>query len=321
MTPDISIVIPAYNVSSYIGAAVQSALGQSDVELEVIVVNDGSTDDTAAVLSCFHDHRLRVIRQINKGLSAARNTGIEAASGRYIGFLDGDDIWHEGKAAEHVRAMDKNPDIDLSYSWWQLIGENGLPLEGKDFSVPACRLLGGLTFEGLLLENFVGNGSNAICRTEAIVNVGGFDPRLRSCEDVDAWLRVATLRERNIMLVPQILTSYRIRDGQMTADWRRMKGGCDLVLEKARSLSPERVSRIEPWIRATTSRFLAYIAYQDGDYPSAWKLLREAFASAPALLIRDKRFWRLLAGLSAATLLPQSWHEQIHTRFRAIKQG
>src|SRR3954466_14096555 len=110
MTPDISIVVPAYNVAGYLAEALRSALAQKGVTLEVIVVDDGSTDGTSKVIALFAgDPRLRVIRQANAGLPAARNTGVAAATGRYVGFLDGDDVWLDGKAARHVELLDANP--------------------------------------------------------------------------------------------------------------------------------------------------------------------------------------------------------------------
>jgi hypothetical protein len=315
--PDISIVVPAYNVEGFVAATLSSALGQEGVDFEVVVVEDGSTDGTAAVLSRFAaDPRLRIVSQKNAGLAAARNAGVAVARGRYVGFLDADDLWDRTKARSHVALMDADPRIDLSYSWWRIINEAGQPT-GRGNTTPARAIPGGVSFEGLAIENFAGNGSTVVCRRDAILRVGGFDPALPTCEDLDAWLRVAALRDGNIALVPEVLTSYRMRDGQMTRDWRRMRAGWDMAIGKARLASPTRVAGVEARARAKLSRFLAYIAYESGDPVSARRLIRDAWAASPGSLVADRRCWLVTGAVAASCLLPRSWHDGLSG---AVKQ-
>src|SRR5436190_7810239 len=123
----LSVVIPCYNVAPYVEAAVTSVLGQSMRDIEVIVVNDGSTDNTREVLRKLEeerrDRRLLVIDRPNGGPSAARNTGIEACSAEYIGFLDGDDLWLPKKAERHLAKMDADPSIGMTYSASSYFGQ------------------------------------------------------------------------------------------------------------------------------------------------------------------------------------------------------
>jgi hypothetical protein len=315
--PDISIVIPAYNVEGFIAETLQSALAQRGVALEVVVVDDGSTDGTAAKLIDFADDpRLRVVHQANAGLPAARNAGLAVAQGRHVGFLDGDDLWDADKALHHTALLDAQPDIDLTYSWWRIIDEAGHPT-GRGNTTPMAELPAGLSFEGLIAENFCGNGSTVVCRREALLRAGGFDPTLRACEDLDAWLRVAALRQGNVALVSQVLTSYRMRDGQMTRDWQRMLTGWEATIAKARRATPERVAVVEPLARAKLGRFLAYIAYEAGDHAAARALIARAWRHAPLALARDRRCWLVTGAVAATAILPRTWHDRFATAVKA----
>ncbi|MCB4825121.1 glycosyltransferase family 2 protein [Roseicella aerolata] len=309
MAPDISIVIPAYNVAGYIVPTLRSALAQRDVATEIIVVDDGSNDATPRILEGFRaEPRLRVIRQLNQGLPAARNTGLAAAVGRHVGFLDGDDLWDPVKARRHVDLLDRRPEIDLTYSWWRIIDDAG-EVTGRHNTEPPERLLGGLSFEGLAIENFAGNGSTVVCRREALLRAGGFDPALRACEDLDAWLRVALLREGNIALVEEILTSYRMRGGQMTRDWQRMLQGWEAAIGKARLRAPDRIAAVERMAMARRNRFLAYIAYEAGDHAAARGFILGAWRASPRALLGDRRCWLVSSAVAVASVLPRGLHE------------
>lgn len=312
MTPDISIVIPAHEVRRCIGPAIDSALRQEGVSLEAIVVDDGSRDGTANEIDRFAgDPRLRVVRQENQGLPGARNAGVRAACARHIGFLDGDDLWEPAKARRHVELLDRRPDVDLSYSWWRTIDEDGHDL-GRRWTVPPGRVRGGLGFEGLLLENFAGNGSTVVCRRDALLRAGMFDDAMRQgCEDLDAWLRIAALRDGNIALVPEVLTSYRMQSGQMTRDWRRILAGWEAAVAKARRAHPERVAKVEPSARARLDRYVCYIAYQNGDHAAARRIVARGWRSAPAVFAADERAWLLAAAIAAQALLPEAWHSRL----------
>ena len=256
MKPDISIIVPAYNVERYIGDAIRSALAQTGVQFEVVVVEDGSSDRTAeAIARVGPDPHLLVIQQGNRGPSGARNTALDAARGRYIGFLDGDDLWEPPKAARHVALMDARPELDLTYSWWRTIDAAGRDT-GRTNRTRVEDLPKGATFAGLLVENFTGTASTVVCRRSALEAAGSFDDRLRSNVDLDLWLRVAAQREGNIGLIGEILTDYRVHGAQITGSWRRMMTGWEKVLEKARTVAPEQVTAVEPLARARLARSL-----------------------------------------------------------------
>ena len=115
-TPRLSVIVPAYNSAPYIEEAVRSVLAQTMPDLEVVVVDDGSPDESAAVVSAIDDQRVRLVRKANGGLASARNAGISAARGEVLGFLDGDDRWRPDKAQSHLEVLDTECGVGLTFS-------------------------------------------------------------------------------------------------------------------------------------------------------------------------------------------------------------
>ncbi|BAO45442.1 glycosyltransferase family 2 protein [Thiolapillus brandeum] len=207
----ISVVIPNYNYEKYVGEAIRSVLDQTWNNREVVVVDDGSTDDSVRVIRKFGD-KVRLIRQENQHLSAARNTGIRAAKGNWIAFLDSDDLWHPCKLELQVEALKKNPD-------WAFIGGDVLD-EGDypDFDKATIQE------EEVTLNDFLAytpmSGSVALVKTECFNKVGMFDPGLRSSEDLDMWLRLASAYRGGRVKAP--LWHYRQHPDQMNRDMGTM---------------------------------------------------------------------------------------------------
>jgi glycosyltransferase involved in cell wall biosynthesis len=171
--PTLSIIIPAYNVAPFIRAAAESALNQTFHDLEVIVVNDGSTDDTWEILRSLReegqDARLNIVNKPNGGPSSARNAGIRVASGKYIGFLDADDLWGRDKAAKQIAVMEADASIAFTFSHSQYITEQG--------ELTGCFTLSEkseLHAHDLIHRNYVGNGSTPIIRRDCIDLAGPF---------------------------------------------------------------------------------------------------------------------------------------------------
>ncbi len=191
MTPTVTVVIPAYNCGAFVREAVESALRQSLTNVEVIVIDDGSTDDTQQVLGSISDGRLTVLRQRNGGVSAARNTGLAAAHGEHIFFLDADDVLTPDALRRMVDALNRQPRCVASFAHHIKIAEDGSDLSTRaDIRwklFPATD-----TLRQLIAKNFIVCG--AICiRTDAARAVAGFNPALRLGEDWDFWCRLAVL--------------------------------------------------------------------------------------------------------------------------------
>ena len=197
LAPLVSVVIPAYNCARFIRAALDSALAQDYLALEVIVVNDGSTDDTGAILATY-GARIRLLSQPNRGVAAARNAGVAHARGCYIAFLDGDDVWWPSKIRYQMQALGESG-YKLAYSrflvWIPQADGDYLPAthmfsaEGSAH-VSDCDLVTGHTYEALLKDCMVWT-STVLVEKAALDEAGGFDETLELGEDYDLWLRLS----------------------------------------------------------------------------------------------------------------------------------
>jgi len=312
--PLVTVLMAVYNQAEFVRQAVDSALGQTFTNLQVIVINDGSADGTGEVLRGITDPRLRVVEQANTGPFRATNRGLRLAVGRYIAFLDGDDVWLPEMVAEHVGVLESRSGIDLTFSSSRIITESG-----DDTGHIMRAKAGPVAFRDLLIENLIGNGSAAVVRREALERGGvTFDTTLGAAADSDFWVRVALLRPNNVWGIPRVLTLYRRRQGQMTKDWRALEQSHALVLEKMRRLAPSQFRTVENCWRASRRRFLAVVNYEQGDYGAARRLLFEAFRKAPLFLLRDHRAWSLAAALVSAGMLPQAGHRALQRTFRTL---
>jgi glycosyltransferase involved in cell wall biosynthesis len=314
--PILSVIIPAYNVENYIGEAVRSVQQQTFTNLEIIVINDGSTDNTGQVIDEFaKDPRIVVIHQKNQGTSACRNIGQDVAHGKYVGFLDGDDLWMPEHAQKHIEVLSGNHEIDMTGSWWRIINENGLDTgrTGK----PKKKWI---QVEDLIRENILSGTSNVVLTRAAIDKAGWFDPELVAAVDLDLYIRVSLLRRGNIYCIPEVLTEYRLRQGQITKDWRRMAFNWELVIEKARCKCPQTVCNVEDEARARFLRFLAHLAYEAGDFSSCRTLLGHAFRKGTKYLYIDSRTW-VTAFAAMLTFLPHSVHFLIADTIRSARSA
>lgn len=186
----VSIIIPAYNAADYIREAVDSALAQTYPDVEVVVVDDGSTDNTKHVLEPYISARkIKYVYEANKGLAGARDTGVKSAQGAYIAFLDADDLFLPEKVAEQVKVLEAHPDFGVCYS--DLLhftdSPSGVPEERK-FYHHRYKYPSGDVFGSLLRRQFI-NPLAVMARSEVFEKYGYFDENLRRSEDWDLWLR------------------------------------------------------------------------------------------------------------------------------------
>lgn len=222
--PTVSIVIPTYNAAAYIGAAVDSVLAQSFKDVEVIVVDDGSTDDTPAVMSKYGPP-VRCLRQENSGVAAARNRGIEESTGRYVAFLDADDTWLPDKLERQVAALALDKRCRASYTAHVVCTETLEPITVQRSVQRASSI------EDLLLAgNIIGSICTVICERSLFSVVGGFDPSLSQCADWDMWVRLATVTE--FLHVDEPLATYRQHASNMSRNARLLERDSVRVLEK-----------------------------------------------------------------------------------------
>lgn len=202
----VSVVIPAKNAAAYISETIASALAQGDVA-EVIVVDDGSTDDTVATVRAVRDSRLRLIHNESAGVSAARNLGARYASGEWLLFLDADDRLRPDAVAALLAAARGAPRAVLVYGDYNTIDSEGRQIGRRDL-LKGRRKPSGDVLTRLAAGNFIVNGGIALARAEAFRAVGGFDTSLRYCEDWHCWCRLAAIGE--FEFAPRLLLDYRL---------------------------------------------------------------------------------------------------------------
>lgn len=207
----VSVVIPTYQRAHLVGQAIESVLAQSYRDYEIIVVNDGSTDDTATRLSEFAD-RIRVIHQANRGVSAARNAGIQVAKGDLLAFLDDDDLWLPGKLASQVALFARNSAVGLVYGDMKLFDEAG---ERQGSYVDRCPPPLMQNAAVLFCYNFIPN-STVMVRRACLDQVGLFDESLPPCEDYDLWLRI--IEHWPVLGSSEVLTRYRLSANGLHCD-------------------------------------------------------------------------------------------------------
>ncbi|ANL69960.1 glycosyltransferase family 2 protein (plasmid) [Rhizobium phaseoli] len=237
--PLVSVVIPAFNASAYVERTLQSAMRQTYTALEIIVVNDGSTDDTAEIVEqiAMSDSRIRLLSTPNRGVAAARNTGIEASSGQFVAFLDADDLWHRTKIEKQVNAL--NP---LSSRWGAVYALHYVIDEDDEIIRPGSSdVARGYIYARHLNIKYIGNGSALLVRRNAALEVGGFDSSyaaagIGGCEDLDFELKLAA--RYFIEVVPEALVGYRKHPGSMSSNHLRMGKGALEVVRRSLAANP-----------------------------------------------------------------------------------
>ncbi|HEV7891004.1 MAG TPA: glycosyltransferase family A protein [Pyrinomonadaceae bacterium] len=227
--PAVSVVIPAYNCAAYIAEALDSVFAQTFEDFEVLVVNDGSPD-TEELERALAPYRERVVylRQENRGVSAARNTGIRAARAPLVAFLDADDLWEPFYLEDQLGAMREDPSLAMRYPNTLIFGD--VPQAGKTF-MEVNPSEGEATIEALMTQRCtVGNSVTA--RREAVLGAGLFDEELRRSEDFDLWLRILA-RGGRVGYTRRVLARYRRYAGSLSSDHVEMASDIVRVFDKA----------------------------------------------------------------------------------------
>jgi glycosyltransferase involved in cell wall biosynthesis len=231
-TPAVSVVIPAYNVAWCVRKAIDSALAQSWSDREIVVVDDGSTDDTTAVLASYGD-AIRVVVQRNGGMSNARNAGIRAARGEFIAFLDADDWWLPAKLERQVALLRARPEIGFCSCTVRVED-----LEGRLLNLWSCPKVEGSFVAHLFRHgaDVPGSCSAVLARRALVEAAGGFDESLRGMEDPDLWIRLAAVTE--YVCLPEPMAVILRRPGSVSRNLESMRNAAVRVMHKNRHLLP-----------------------------------------------------------------------------------
>jgi len=222
--PEVSVIIPSYNSAKYLTDAVESVLNQTFRDYEVLVIDDGSTDDTEAVMRRYGEP-VRYIRQPNSGVANTRNRGINESHGRYVAFLDADDTWRHDKLEAQFAALRRNPRYQTCYTAFTVVNSDLRPL-----CITRSRRHGGALEDLLLRGNVVGSVCTVLCDRSLLIATGGFDPSLSQCADWDMWVRIARRTEFLYLDLP--LATYRQHGANMSRDAGLLERDSLRVLEK-----------------------------------------------------------------------------------------
>lgn len=294
--PLVSVIIPAYNAESTIAETLASVRAQTYQALEIIVVDDGSTDGTQDIVwkMASAEPRLHVICQENGGVARARNAAIAAARGEWIATIDADDIWNPEKLERQVRVAMTSPLCPvLVYSWCRRIDA-----EGRVTADQGRPLHEGMAFDQLLGFNFINNASNALVRTDAARAVGGYEEafqafRAYGAEDIAFYLAIA---ERGpVAPAPGFLVGYRVTGKGMSAAPRRMRMAVEMVLFRLEQTRPDIPASLFALSRVFYDIYAASLALSSGHRGLFAKFLGQAMMRRPgltSLFLICVLFWR-----------------------------
>lgn len=288
--PHFSVVIPTHNRAGFLSRALQSVLDQSWADFEIIVVDDGSTDDTAAMVRKCADRRVRLVQQPQGERAAARNKGIRLAQGEYIAFLDDDDLWAPTKLANSLRAFDTIK-VGVVYTGWRYMDAS----EGLLPQAPHVPEKRGQVARDLLFDCWFPT-SAAVVRRSSIERAGEFDDTLVPVEDWDLWIRIAGQGDE-FNFASEPLLSYRLHEQNSTKALDRLEKSSHQMLDKAFSRvgSPHEDARDEAYARLYLNSSVRYLGCREID--AASRLFTRAVNTLPSLLEELPVYYQVICAM------------------------
>lgn len=293
--PKVSVVMPVYGVEKFVAAAIDSVLSQTFTDFEFIIVDDCSPDGSLAICQSYKDPRMRIVsHENNRGLAGARNTGIRHAHGEYIALLDSDDMWLPEKLEKHVKHLDTNPDVGVSFSRSAFVDEAGMPMNA--YQMPKLK---DIDVDHLLCRNPVGNGSAPVLRATVLADIRTeenlygdmeayyFDDTFRQSEDIECWIRIAATTQWRFEGLSEALTLYRLNAGGLSANIPKQLASWDAVMDKTRSYAPDLISRSGKLARAFQLRYLARQAIRLKDGTLATQYVLDALRENPRIFFKE----------------------------------
>ena len=218
----VSIIIPTFNRKEMVCNAIDSALDQTFKEREILVIDDGSNDHTEEFLNQKYNDRIRFIRQENRGVAHARNKGINEAHGKYLAFLDSDDIWMPFKLEAQMEIFNSNPEIGLGYCGYTMFDQNGELIKNV---IPVYK---GMIYNKLIFNNYIGGASLVIIKRECVEKVGFFRSKYSPTEDWDLWIRIS--KEYQVDFARDTLVKYAVHQGGISQDEKQLGRAIKIIL-------------------------------------------------------------------------------------------
>jgi glycosyltransferase involved in cell wall biosynthesis len=314
----VSVIVPVYRAEKYVEKTIRSILNQTYQNFEIVVVDDGSPDRSIEICEQFADPRMRIIRQQNRGLPGARNTGVRHAQGDYVSILDADDLWLPEKLEKHVNHLKAFPDVGLSFSYSAFIDAEGKPL--GIYQIP--RKIQNITPPYALCRNPPGNGSAVVVRRETfedikffddlhgVVEDCYFDERLRfknaDATDLECWTRIATHTKWKVKGIPEALTLYRVNSDGLSANVPIQYEAIERVIEKSyKNLAKAYYLRYSARRSVTLRDPVMAIDFMNRALAKDWRILLEeprrtilTIAASYFLFLTPRSFYEKLEALS-----------------------
>ncbi len=280
--PLISVIIPAYNAEKFLAKTLLSVLSQTYQNIEILVVDDGSSDRTAEIIKSFaqKDSRITLFQQANAGVAVARNLAYLHSKGEYIAPIDADDIWYPQNLEKQVECLTKSePFVGVVYSWSLDINEGGLLTGGFYNST-----IEGSVHDTLVYKYFIGNASSSLIRRACFEKVGGYNCKFKlenaqGCEDWELHLRIAQYYQFKV--VPEYLVGYRQIASSMSGNYAAMAKGHTLILADVRRYHSKVPDKVYRWSSSNFYIYLAVKSNRNGNYRSTlfwlYRALKEDF--------------------------------------------
>jgi glycosyltransferase involved in cell wall biosynthesis len=318
----VSIILPLYRSERHIRATLRSVLAQTHENWELVIVDDGSPDDSAAICRAMGDERLRIFRRRNTGSCRARNFGITEARGDFIAFIDHDDTWLPDKLEKHLAHLRRRPAVGVSYGPSAFMDVEGRPL--GLFQVPR---LADIDAREIICRCPIGNGSVPLIRREVLEEVKFseyrdgvpedmyFDDDAVGWEDVELWFRIAWRTKWTFEGIPDCLTWYRIVPDGIAGNAQKKQMGFDRGLERARRYAPEFIARHGGAARAYHLRYLARRLIHARNGAASRSYMRRALSSFPGMLLEEPgRTLVTLCAAYALGLLPRPIYDWVQAK-------
>jgi glycosyltransferase involved in cell wall biosynthesis len=317
-TPLISVVVPMYNVEKTINECLDSILTQTFTEFEIICIDDGCTDGSVKLVEAYTDNRIKLVRQINKGLAAARNTGINASHGSFVAFLDSDDFWHAEKLQQHFDHLCNDPEIGVSYSASAFVDDDSVSM-----GIGQNPKTNNITSEHILCRNPIGNGSAPVIRRIALAQIAFqqevngeirtayFDETFRQSEDIECWLRMALTTSWKFEGIKQALSYYRVNSGGLSANLSKQYESWERAIQNN---LPGNIAFFQQWLPLATAyqkRYLARRATQSGNACDALKLITEAIKLDYRILTQEPVKTSITLGCALLCALPGNIYKKM----------
>lgn len=289
-SPQVSVITPTYNRADFLMTAIESVQAQTFDNWEMLIVDDGSTDDTAELVSSYatKDSRIRYFRQPNQGQSVARNRALEHARGEFVCFLDSDNAWIPEKLGSQLAVFRESPEVDVVYGDIITINE-----AGKEISRANMQRYSGFITLQMLKDNCV-SMNTAMARRQCFDEMGGMSGQRRVADDYDLWLRFSA--RYRFRYIPEFLAYYRVMENQISSDKTARFDTNEAIIRDFREAYPEALSNPE------FNQAFAFFYTRKGRYLATKGDLRGALRNITRALLYSPLSWAPWRGLAAVVL-------------------